>query len=88
MYWFQFRMQLTMQWTVLKCFYLFVGCLQTLLANLLFIIIILFGFSSALLLYLLITVFRIIFYKNNLIYLQVLANFHIHSIALTIFISF
>ena len=45
MYWFQFRMQMTMQWTVLKCFRLFADCLQILSANLLFIIIILFGFS-------------------------------------------
>ena len=77
-----------MQWTVFKCFYLFVGCLQILLANLLFIIIILFGFRSALLLYFLIDVVTINFLKNILIYLRVLANFHIRSIALIAFISF
>ena len=77
-----------MQWTVFKCFYLFVGCLQILLANLLFIIVILFGFRCALLLYFLIFVVRINFRKNILIYLRVLANFHIRSIALIVFISF
>ena len=40
-----------MQWTFFKCFYLIVGWLQILLANLLFIIITLFGFRYALLLY-------------------------------------
>ena len=88
MYWIQFRMQLTMQFTVFKCFYLFVSCLQILLANLLFIIIILFGFRYALLLYFLIAVVRMNFCKNILIYLQVLANFHICSRVLLVFISF
>ena len=77
-----------MQWTVFKCFYLFVDCLQILSANLLFIIIILFGFRCALLLYFLIVVVKINFCKNILIYLRVLANFHIRSIALIVFISF
>ena len=77
-----------MQWTVFKCFYFFVGCLQILLANLLFIIIILFGFRSTLSLYFLIDVVRINFSKNILIYLRVLANFHIRSIALIVVISF
>ena len=77
-----------MQWTVFKCFHLFVGCLQILLANLSFIIIILFGFRSALLLYFLIDVVTINFLKNILIYLRVLANFHIRSIALIVVISF
>ena len=45
-----------MQWTVFKCFYLFVGCLQILLVNLVFTIIILFGFRCGLLLYFLIVV--------------------------------
>ena len=75
-----------MQWTIFKYFYLFVGCLQILLANLLFFIVILLGFRCALLLYFLIAVVRINFYKN-IIYLRVLANFHIRSIAL-VFISF
>ena len=75
-----------MQWTVFEYFYLFVGCLQILLANLLFFIVILLGFRCALLLYFLIAVVRINFYKN-IIYLRVLANFHIRSIAL-VFISF
>ena len=77
-----------MQWTVFKCFYLFVGCLQILLANLSFIIVILFGFRCALLLYLVIIVVRINFCKNILIYLRVLANFHVRSIALIAFFSF
>ena len=45
-----------MQWTVFKCYYLFAVCLQILLANLLLIIIILFGFRCTLLLYFLIVV--------------------------------
>ena len=57
------------------------------LANLLSIII-LFGFRCALLLYFLIAVVRINFYKNILIYLRVLANVRIRSIALIVFISF
>ena len=40
-----------MQWTVFKRFYLFVGCLRILLANLVFIVIILFDFRCSLLLY-------------------------------------
>ena len=56
-----------MQWTVFKCFYLFVGCLQFLLANSLFIIIILFGFRCALLLYFLIVVVTFIFFCRVLI---------------------
>ena len=88
MYWFQFRMQLTMQFTVFKCFYLFVACLQILLANLLFIIIILFGFRYALSLYFLIVVVRMNFCKNILIYLRGLANFHIRSRVLLAFTSF
>ena len=77
-----------MQWTVLKCLYLFVDCLQILSANLLFIIIILFGVRCALLLYFLIVVVKINFCKNILTYLRVLANFHTRSIALIVFISF
>ena len=70
-----------MQWTVFKCFYLFAVCLQILLASLLFIIIILFGFRCALLLYFLIVFVKLNFCKNILFYLRVLANFHIRSIA-------
>ena len=77
-----------MQWTFFKCFYLFLDCLQILLASLLFTIIILFSFRCALLLHFLIAVVRINFYKNILIYLWVLANFHIRSIAHIILISF
>ena len=53
-----------------------------------FIIIISFGFRCVLLLYFLIVVVRINFFKNILIYLRVLANSHIRSEALTGFISF
>ena len=77
-----------MQWTVFKCFYLSVGSLQILLANPLFIIIILFGFRCALLLYQLIVAVRINFCEKILIYLRVLAYFHICSIALIAFILF
>ena len=56
-----------MQWTVFKCVCLFVGRLQILLANLLFIIAILFDFRCALLLYFLIVVVIFILFCRGVI---------------------